>query len=117
MPSPYSVDLRKRAIDAYLNSQKTTLEKIAKQFQIGEKTLRNWLRLHEKTGSLEAKRGYQKGHSHVISDDEEFKKFILENDFSTREEIVQKLGRGSVSSIGRALKKIKFVKKKDKILY
>jgi transposase len=115
MPKPYSQDLRDRVISTYETGSYTQAE-VAKQFKIGAKTVYDWLRLKEKTGSLKPKEGYQKGHSHVIEDTEAFKKLVSEGNFSSREEIVAAVGKGTVHSIGRALKKIGYVKKKDKIL-
>jgi len=115
MPKPYSLDLRERVIAAY-ETGAYTQEEVAKQFKIGVKTVYDWLRLKERTGSLKPKEGYQNGHSHVIDDQEAFTKLVSEGDFSSRDEIVKAVGKGTVHSIGRALKKIGYVKKKGKIL-
>lgn len=114
MPSPYSLDLRKRVVKAYQKGDKTFIE-LGKIYSIGEKTIRTWVKKYKIEGDLNFKTGYQKGHSHVIKDLEEFKEIINKNDFSTCQEIVNYLGKGSTSSIERALKKINYIKKNPKI--
>jgi transposase len=115
MPAPYSLDLRTRVVSAYKNSKKTLLQ-ISQDFSISAKTVHRWVQKYEKDGHICPITGYQNGHSHVISDLEEFKNLVENNDFSTVQEIVDHIGKGSTSSIERALKKIVYVKKKRKIL-
>jgi putative transposase len=115
MPAPYSLDLRTRVVSAYKNSKKTLLQ-ISQDFSISAKTVHRWVQKYEKDGNICPITGYQNGHSHVISDLEEFKNLVENNDFSTVQEIVDHIGKGSTSSIERALKKIVYVKKKRKIL-
>lgn len=111
MPSPYSNDLRTKVLAVHLLKQKSIVE-IANNFQISAKTIRRWIKLKEETGSVYHKKGYQKGHSHAIKDLEKFKNIVENTAFSTVQEIVDVLKVGTVYSIGRALKKIKYVKKK-----
>jgi transposase len=54
MPSPYSVDLRKRVIAACEEGQLTRAE-IAQRYRVGESTLYEWLQRWSETGSLAAK--------------------------------------------------------------
>jgi transposase len=51
MPHPYSVDLRERAVAAYKRGGRT-LEEVAIEFSISDKTLAHWLKLEAETGSL-----------------------------------------------------------------
>ena len=51
-----------------------------------------------KTGNLEAKQAYQKGHSHAISDLQKFENLLENNDFETVEDIKDLLQKGSLSS-------------------
>ena len=51
MPRPYSVDLRERAVAAYKRGG-STLEQVATEFSVCEKTLAHWLKLEDETGSL-----------------------------------------------------------------
>jgi len=115
MPAPYSLDLRTRVVSAYKNSKQTLLQ-ISQNFSISSKTVHRWVQKYEKNGHIRPITGYQNGHSHVISDLEEFKNLVENNNFSTVQEIVDHIGKGSTSSIERALKKIVYVKKKRKIL-
>lgn len=62
---------------------------------------------------MEIKSGYQKGHSHKITDLEKFKKFVLANKNDSLETLAQKIGSVSDTTVGRAMKKIEFSKKKD----
>ena len=65
-------------------------------------------------GHVKPKTGYQKGHSHIIKDPQELITLLEENNFATIDEIAKKLGRGSPSTIGRILKRLDYVKKKEK---
>lgn len=106
---PYSVDLRKRIIDAIKNGMtQTDAEKI---FNVSRKTIYSWLCIQEETGSLEPQTGFQKGHSHGITDLDKFKKFVDEHADYTQEEMAEHFSVGS-STIGRALKKIGYTRKK-----
>ena len=114
MPSPYSLDLRKRAVDAYIGSDYSKKE-IAAMFSISEKTLYLWvIKYKYKNGNLEAKTGYQNRHSHVIKDEAALIKIMNHNEFSTLAEVVEKVGSGSTSSLSRQVKKHGYVKKKAK---
>jgi transposase len=52
MPRPYSVDLRERVVAAYKRGGRT-LEEVAAEFRVCDKTLSHWLNLEVETGSLE----------------------------------------------------------------
>lgn len=52
MPRPYSMDLRERAVAAYKRGRRT-LEEVAAEFSVSEKTLSHWLKLEAETGSLD----------------------------------------------------------------
>lgn len=77
MPKPYSKDLREKLF-AQLDSG-MSITKASKIFRINRQTIYNWISIKEETGKLEAKSGYQKGHSHKIKDLEILEKFLLEN--------------------------------------
>ena len=110
MPVPYSKDLRERSIDL-IESKKYTQKEVAIILGIDNKTLYNWKKQKAIKGHLDAKTGYQQGHSHIVTDLEEFKKIVEKKDISTRQDIENEMQKGSTSSIGRLLKKIGFVKK------
>jgi transposase len=111
MPAPYSKDLRTKVLNSYVLKKESLME-IANNFQISIKTIRRWITLKKETGSIDPKKEYQKGHSHAIKDLEKFKNTIENTAFSTVQEIVDFFKIGTVHSIGRTLKKIKYVKKK-----
>lgn len=106
---PYSVDLRKKIVDAIKNGM--TQIDAAEVFNVSRRTIYSWLCIQEQTGSLEPQTGFQKGHSHGITDLDKFKKFVDQHADYTQEEIAEHFSVGS-STIGRALKKISYVRKK-----
>ncbi len=60
MVAPLSLDLRRRAVDAYLANDGSTLDEVAARFAIGRASLARWLQRQRQTGSLapsNAKRG------------------------------------------------------------
>ena len=75
MPKPYSLDLREKAI-ALVDSNKAISE-VAILLKLAINTIKSWIKLRKITGSLQPASGYQKGHSHRITDLEGFKEFGL----------------------------------------
>ena len=114
MASPYSVDLRQRAVTHYRTHNQTMLQ-VSRVFSIGERTLGRWIKSYEAEGTLEPKTGYQKGYNPVISDLESFEQTIESNNFSTIMEIKEELQLECCDTVIRkALRKIGFVKKNKK---
>lgn len=112
MAAPYSVDLRERVLMA-LDEKKLKRYEIAKQFKVDPKTIYNWDRLRTDTGKIEAKSGYQKGHSHKITDTEKFKDFVAANPNSSLKELGQKWGDVSGATVGNKLRSIGYTIKKN----
>lgn len=110
MPKPYSVDLREKAI-ALVDSNKSIGE-VASLLKLARNTVKSWIVLRERTGSLEPAHGYQKGHSHKIKDLDGFKEFVKQHDGDTLEEMAKKLGNVSDTTVGRMMKKVQFSRKK-----
>lgn len=110
MPKPYSVDLREKAIALIDAGQK--ISHVAQLFSVAQNTLRNWLVLRKETKTLLPKEGYQKGHSHKITDLDSFKKFADEHSGETLEMMAQALGNASDTTVGRMMKKIGYTRKK-----
>lgn len=110
---PYSLDLRKCVINAVKEGM-TQLD-ASELFNVNPKTIYNWLKLEESTGSLEPITGFQKGHSHGIIDYNAFKEFVDVHPDYTQEEIAENFSVGS-STVGRTLKKIGYTRKKRRIL-
>lgn len=111
----YSIDLRKRVMDAVDNGMQPT--EAAKLFKVARRTIYKWIDLLKETNSLAPKEGYQKGHSHKITDWDEFEVFAESNKKCTVKVMVakweaQNAEKVSESVIERALKKINFTSKK-----
>jgi transposase len=115
----YSVDLRKRAVEAV--QQGMTLTQAEKTFKITRKAIATWIKRLEKNGHLNPETGYQKGHSHKITDWVLFDKFANENKLLTALQMVPKwkelTGTDlSETTIVTGLKKINFTSKKKRFL-
>jgi transposase len=110
MPAPYSLDLRKRAIN--LLEKNTPIEKISKILEISTSTLKLWIKRKERDNTIEAKIGYQKGHSHKVINKEAFLNEINKNPSITLEEL-GKIFQCSRSSTHRFTKKIGLSYKKN----
>ncbi len=111
-----SIDLRKRVIAAIEGGMRIT--DAAKSFQVARKSIYRWLDLRKETNSLAPKSGYQKGHSHKITDWEKFKKFASEHRHLTSPKMViewEKITGVLMSEnvMQRALKKIGYTSKKN----
>jgi len=111
----FSIDLRERVISAVDNNMRVT--EAVKLFKVSRRVIYEWLDLRKTTGSLAQKTGYQKGHSHKITDWEKFKVFADENRQSNSPQMIiawEKLTGVKVSEsvMLRGLKKINFTAKK-----
>jgi transposase len=111
MATAYSYDLRVRAISLIDSGIKKT--SVAKMLNICRSTLYDWLKLAKEKNDLHAKENWQVGYGHKITDLKAFKEFVDENNNLTLDQMEEKLGNVDRSSIGRAMKKIGYVKKKD----
>jgi transposase len=111
----FSIDLRERviaAVDAGVH-----IVDVARLFQVGRRTIYRWLDLRKDTNNLAAKSGYQKGHSHKITDWEKFREFAKNNSTLSSEKMAlewEKLTGVQISdtTIQQALKKIDYTSKK-----
>ncbi len=113
---PLSIDLRKRVIAAVDDGMRIT--DAAAAFQICRKTIYHWLNLRKNTNDIAPKKGYQKGHSHKITDWNQFSEFVKINRHLTIAKMViewKKLTTVKVSEsvMLRALKKIGYTSKKN----
>lgn len=116
MPKPYSTDLREKLF-AQLDSG-MSITKASKIFRINRQTIYNWISMKEETGKLEAKSGYQKGHSHKIKDLERLEKFLLENPDKTLKEL-SRLWPEKISgwTLGRWINRLGYTYKKNLFSY
>lgn len=106
---PYSLDLRERAVAAVHSGMQKT--KVCKLFNICRQTLYSWLVLEKEQGHLAPQTGFQQGHSHGIKDLDKFREFVDLHPDYTQEEMAEHYAVGS-STIGRALEKIGYSRKK-----
>ncbi len=112
MPAPYSYDLRKKVVEAIDGGMgKTQASKI---FKISRNTINLWLHKREETGDYRAPVGYQRGYGAKITDLDDFKEFARKHGSQTQKEMAQAwTGEISDKTIGKALKKIGFTRKKN----
>jgi transposase len=75
------------------------------------RTVQRWLKMWSESGDYRPKQNYQKGHSAKITDLEGFRQFVEANQGLTQKEMGVILGV-SHTTVGQALKKINFTRKK-----
>ena len=109
----YSNDLRKRIIAARNNGDK--VNDIAERFSVSVRFIYSLLRLFRMTGSYEAKKNSGGAPRKISSEDEEkIRQFIEEKPDLTLEEIKEQGNlEVSVSTIHRAIKRMKITLKKN----
>jgi len=73
MPAPYSLDLRKKALEAYENGEGSESE-IEESFSISQSTLKLWIRSKSHTGKLHPNPHISRGRKRII--DEEGLEFL-----------------------------------------
>lgn len=111
MPIPYSEDLRRRVIDKVDSG--FTPHEVGNLFNIDRSTIYDWLNVRKETGDIKPKSGYQVGHGHCITDLDDFKRFVDEHPDYTQAELANAWpNKISASTIGRALIKINYTRKK-----
>jgi transposase len=111
MARSYHSDLRSRAV-ALLNSGSSAQE-VSLLLKISLSTIYLWWSVWKAEGRTEGLRGYQRGHSHKITDNVQFEKFILSHPGKTQKEL------GSLwetpccgVTIGKGLREIGYTYKK-----
>lgn len=87
MGAPYSSDLRQRVLAAIDGG----MSKMAahKTFLVARSTVDDWLALRAATGSVQAKRGYQKGRARVLGEGATFESFAVRHAHKTLEQMAQ----------------------------
>ena len=112
MATPYSYDLRAKILQA-IDGGMTKIQ-ASQVFRISRNTINLWLKRREETGDYKAKDKYQKGYQPKIADLEEFREFARLHGKKTQAEMAQAWnGKISARTIGKALKKIGFTRKKN----
>jgi transposase len=112
MPAPYSYDLRIKVIEAIDGGMgKTQASKI---FNISRNPINLWLNKRKQTGDYRAEKGYQRGYGAKITDLEKFREFARKHGSQTQAEMAEAWDKEiSDQTIGKALKKISFTRKKN----
>ena len=109
---PYSEDLRKAAVNAYLDGQ-GSYSKVAKIFGVHEKSLQGWVKM-ERNGEAQVPRG--KGHrprAFSVADRTHIVDEINKNPSITLEALRKKIGiKVNLSVYWRALRELGFTYKK-----
>ena len=101
MPSPYSYDLRIRVVAAVEKGME--VKEASHTFGVHRDTITAWLARKEATGDVQAKVGYQRGHSHKITDPEQCKAFVQDHGEATVEELADAWGGVKRMTIWRQL--------------
>ena len=118
MPTPYSLDLRRKAILAYEEGGETQKE-VSQQFGIGLRTFKEWIFLKKETGDVQPKDHIRRGQLPVIGDKGllfikrtiENKPDILISDIQVSYAKKFKI-KVAQSMVSRAIKKLNFRRKK-----
>ena len=110
MPSPYSYDLRIRVVAAVEKGRE--VREASHTFGVHRDTITAWLARKEATGDVQAKVGYQRGHSHKITDPEQFTAFVQAQGEATVEELADAWGGVKRMTIWRQLHKRGYTHKK-----
>lgn len=81
--------------------------------RISRNTINLWLHKRKETGDYQANEGYQRGYNPKITDLVEFQEFARKHGSQTQKEMAGAWqGEISDKTIGKALKKIRFTRKK-----
>jgi len=116
MPVPLSEDLRWRAVRAFLEGKETQRE-IAKRLEVGEASVKRWVRLHRETGGVTPRPIPGNPPKVNAAGFVVFEELLKERPDATREELADELERRvgvrvSVATIGRMAQKAGWTRKK-----
>ena len=115
----YSIDLKERVVSAIKKGMGKT--EAAEIFNVGRRTIYEWLDLLKNNKSLAPKSGYQKGRTPTIKDWDQFKAFVEKHTHCTSPQMIiewKKLTGVNVATsvMLRALHKINFSPKKKRFI-
>ncbi len=110
MPSPYSYDLRIRVVAAVEKGM--GVKEASRTVGLHRDTISTWLARKEATGDVQAKVGYQQGHSPKITDPEQFTAFVRAQGDATLDQLAEAWGGVKRMTIWRQLRKIGYTHKK-----
>ena len=86
MPKNYSLDLRKKVMQFYTESQHKS--KTCRTFNMARSTLDDWILLEKNTGELKQQKSDKVGRPKMIKDWEAFKNFVEMTPFTQAKELV-----------------------------
>ena len=111
MPSPYSYDLRTKAIEAVERGEKKAT--VCRMFGMSRNTLHLWLTRKQETGDYQAITNYQQGYGHKITDWDKFRAFVQAHQDKTQAQMAELWGNDlTQQNISDALHKIGLTRKK-----
>lgn len=111
MPSPYSEDLRQKAIAAVKRGKRK--KDVSQMFKISRNTLDLWLKREEQTGDCRAITNYQQGCRHKITDWQRFGEFVRQHGGKTQAQIAKLWGNNvTQQNISDAMQKLGVSRKK-----
>lgn len=111
MASPYSDDLRQKAVDAVERGERKS--QVCRLFNISRNTLDLWLKRRQHTGAVGAIRDYRRGPQAKIADLNEFRDFAERHGHLTQQDMAQQWSEPiSDRTISKALKRIEFTRQK-----
>lgn len=111
MPSPYSEDLRQKAIAAIKQGERK--KDVSEMFNISRNTLDLWLKREQQTGECRAITNYQQGCRHKITDWQRFREFVRQQGCKTQAQIAKLWGDNvTQQNISDAMQKIGVSRKK-----
>ena len=114
MASPYSDDLRQKAVGAVARGERKS--QVCRMLNISRNTLDLWLKRRQRTGSVGAIRDYRHGPQPKINDLEAFREFAERHGHLTQQDMAQHWAEPiSDRTMGKALKRIAFTRKKRPI--
>lgn len=112
MASPYSYDLRAKAINAVKSGQKKI--SVCRMLAISRNTLDLWLKREQETGDYRAIVSYQKGKKPKIKNLQRFQEFVLQHNQKTQQRIAQLWGDNlTQQNVSDAMKKLGITRKKN----
>ncbi|MEM1367660.1 MAG: IS630 family transposase [Cyanobacteria bacterium P01_H01_bin.15] len=112
MAKAYDYDFRRKVLEA-IECNGMTPSEASQWFSISRNTINEWFHLRAETGGLKPRPKNYKGNGEKIKDWEKFKGFVEANPDRTQKELAE-LWETKISdrTIGRALKRINFTRKK-----
>lgn len=115
---PYSTDLRKKVVEAYENKE-GSMRKMEKRFNVSLGFVRDLVKLHRETGSVDPKPHGGGAHLKLTAEVLGYlKEIVTEKNDAIEDEIVEILKEKygveiSRATVGRGLRKLKWSRKKN----